>query len=180
VLALRRGAGKRLLAVLAGIVAAGAVLFSVLAVTSSFGFLQERARFQAYDTERFGAQVSGVDIALQYPLGIGPGQFERVSPLSAHSTYVRALTEEGVLGLAVVLALLLLTLGFALRGALDGRDVYGIGSAALLGAWCGLIANSVFVDTLHWRHLWLVAALIWAGATMPRARYARTYARGDR
>jgi len=180
VLALRRGAGKRLLAVLAGIVAAGAVLFSVLAVTSSFGFLQERARFQSYDTERFGAQVSGVDIALQYPLGIGPGQFERVSPLSAHSTYVRALTEEGALGLAVVLALLLLTLGFALRGALDGRHVYGIGSAALLGAWCGLIANSVFVDTLHWRHLWLVAALIWAGATMPRARYARTYARGDR
>jgi O-antigen ligase len=180
VLALRRGAGRRLLAVLAGIVAAGAVLFTVLAVTSSFGFLQERARFQAYDTERFGAQLSGVDLALQYPLGIGPGQFERVSPLSAHSTYVRALTEEGVLGLAVVLALLLLTLGFALRGALDGREVYGIGSAALLGAWCGLIANSVFVDTLHWRHLWLVAALIWAGATIPRRRYRRTWASGDR
>ena len=43
-----------------------------------------------------------------------------------------------------------------------GRDTYGIGSAALLAAWCGLLANSVFIDTLHWRHLWLVAGLIWA------------------
>jgi hypothetical protein len=173
VLALRRGAGRRLLAVLAGVVAAMAVLFSVLAVTSSFGFLQERARFQTYDTQRFGAQLSGVDLALEYPLGIGPGQFERVSTLSAHSTYVRALTEEGVVGLAVVLALLLLTLGFALRSALDGLDTYRIGSAALLGAWCGLLANSIFVDTLHWRHLWLVAALIWAGTSVARSSYAR-------
>ena len=54
-------------------------------------------------------------------------------------------------------------------GALDfrnvalGRDTYGIGSAPLLAAWCGLLANSFVVDTLHWRHLWLLAGLIWAG-----------------
>ena len=45
-----------------------------------------------------------------------------------------------------------------------GRGTYGIGSAALLAAWCGLLANSAVIDTLHWRHLWLVAALIWAAA----------------
>jgi O-Antigen ligase len=173
ILALRRGGGRRALTVLAGVVAAVAILFSVVAVTSSLSFLEERARFQTYDTQRFGAQLSGVDLALQYPLGIGPGQFERVSTLSAHSTYVRALTEEGVVGLAVVLALLLLTFGFALRSALLGLDTYRIGSAALLGAWCGLLANSIFVDTLHWRHLWVVAALIWAGTSVPRPGYAR-------
>ena len=47
----------------------------------------------------------------------------------------------------------------------------GIGSAALLAAWCGLLANSAVIDTLHWRHLWLVAALIWA-ATVWSARRA--------
>ena len=36
----------------------------------------------------------------------------------------------------------------------------------LLGLWVGLIVNSFFVDTLHWRHLWLVAGLIWAAATV--------------
>jgi hypothetical protein len=171
VLALRRGGGRRALALVGGALAVAAVLFAAIAVTSSFGFLQERARFQVYDVQRFGAQLSGVDVALQYPLGVGPGQFERVSTLSAHSTYVRALTEEGLLGLAVVLALVLLTLGFAMRAAFTGRGTYGIGSAALLAAWCGLLANSFFVDTLHWRHLWLVAALIWAGTNLPRRTY---------
>jgi O-antigen ligase len=167
VLALRRGGGRRAITFVIAAVTATAVLFAALAVTSSFAFLTERARFQTYDVQRFGAQLSGVELATKYPLGIGPGQFEQVSPISAHSTYVRALSEEGVLGLLVFLALLLLTLGFAGRNAVVGRDTYGIGSAALLAAWCGLLANSVFIDTLHWRHLWLLAALIWAGATRP-------------
>ncbi|HEX6390210.1 MAG TPA: hypothetical protein VFZ89_12195, partial [Solirubrobacteraceae bacterium] len=59
------------------------------------------------------------------------------------------------------------TLGAAARNATLGRGTYGIGSSALLGAWCGLLANSFVIDTLHWRHLWIVAALVWAG-TMRR------------
>jgi O-antigen ligase len=164
VLALRRGGGRRAMTFAVGVISATVVLFAALTVTSSFAFLSERARFQAYDVQRFGAQLSGVELATRYPLGIGPGQFELASPISAHSTYVRALSEEGVLGLLVLVGLLLLTLAFAGRNAVLGRDTYGIGSAALLAAWCGLLANSVFIDTLHWRHLWLLAALIWAGA----------------
>ena len=164
VLSLRRGGGRKAVTFLVVGTSAAAVLFAALALTSSFTFLSERARLQTYDTQRFGAQHSGIELAVKYPLGIGPGQFERVSPISAHSTYVRALSEEGALGLLVLLTLLLLTLAFASRNAILGRDTYGIGSAALLASWCGLLANSVFIDTLHWRHLWLLAALIWAGA----------------
>ena len=167
VLSLRRGGGRRAVTFVVVGISAASVLFAALALTSSFTFLSERARLQAYDTQRFGAQHSGIELAVKYPLGIGPGQFERVSPISAHSTYVRALSEEGVLGLLVLLALLLLTLMFASRNAILGRDTYGIGSAALLASWCGLLANSVFIDTLHWRHFWLLAALIWAGAARP-------------
>ncbi len=170
VLALRRGGFRRAITLLAVMLTAGAALIGAVAASSSLTFLEERASLQAYDTQRFGAQLSGVDLATQYPLGIGPGQFELVSPISAHSTYVRALAEEGVMGLFVLLAIMLLTLGFAARNATLGVDTYGIGSAALLGAWCGILANGVFVDTLHWRHLWLVAALIWAGTAL-RARY---------
>jgi O-antigen ligase len=173
VLALRRGGGRRAVTFVVAAVSAATVLFAALAVTSSFAFLSERARFQTYDVQRFGAQLSGIELAAKYPLGIGPGQFEQVSPISAHSTYVRALSEEGVLGLLVLLALLLLTLAFAARNAIHGRDTYGIGSAALLSAWCGLLANSVFIDTLHWRHLWLLAALIWAGTARPFGAEAR-------
>ena len=139
--------------------AGGAVL-----LTGSEQFLQERAQVQSYDTARFTAQRSGIQIASEHPLGVGPGQFELDQPVSAHSIYIRVLAEQGVLGLAVLIALLAYTLVLAARNAVAGRDTFGVGSAALLGAWCGLLANSAFVDTLHWRHLWLVAALIWVAA----------------
>jgi hypothetical protein len=77
-----------------------------------------------------------------------------------------------VLGLLVITALFLATLVFAVRNAALGRDSYGIGSAALLAAWVGLLINSFVVDTLHWRHLWFVAALIWVGAMRPRTELA--------
>jgi hypothetical protein len=30
--------------------------------------------------------------------------------------------------------------------------------------------NSFVVDTLHWRHIWVVAAMVWAGAMRPLDR----------
>jgi O-antigen ligase len=170
VLALRRGGARRATALVLATLVAGTALAGVVAATSSLGFLTERAALQDYDTQRFDTQASGLAIAAEHPLGIGPGQFERVSELSAHSTVVRSLAEEGVPGAALILGLLLLTLGFAVRNVTLGAGTYGIGSAGLLAAWCGLLANSFFVDTLHWRHLWLVAALVWAGTAL-RAGY---------
>src|SRR5215211_3831074 len=172
VLALRRGGGRQTVTLFVGTLFAGGALWAAVAATSSLSFLEQRASLQTYDTQRFGAQLNGLHLATEYPLGVGPGQFERVSDISAHSTYVRAIAEEGVLGMLVVLGLMLLTLGFAARNAGGGFDTYGIGSAALFAAWSGLLVNSFFVDTLHWRHLWLVAALIWAATTL-RVRYPR-------
>ena len=172
VLLLRRGGARRAMAFLGVGLCVAALVGGAVAVSGSSGFLVERARPQGYDAERFGAQAVGIDAAEQYPLGAGPGQFEQIAPISAHSTYVRVLAEQGIAGLATLATLLLFTLGVALRSALLGRDTYGIGSAALLGAWCGILANSFFVDTLHWRHLWVVAALIWAGS-MPRRTAGR-------
>jgi O-antigen ligase len=155
----RRAISLVLVIGICGLAIAGAVLG-----TGSLGFLEERAKLQSYDTHRFAAQSKGLSVGLQHPLGIGPGQFDVVSPISSHSIYVRTLSEQGVLGLAAIIALIIATMAFAGLNLLRGRDTYGISAAALLAAWCGLVANSFFVDTLHWRHLWLVAALVWAGA----------------
>jgi hypothetical protein len=147
---------------------AGVTLLLVLAVgsvvvgTGSADFLAERARLQTYDTQRFSGQRAGLAPAEEYPLGAGPGQFEALAGIAAHSTYARAIGEEGILGVIALLALLGYTLLMAARNAARGQGAYGIGSAALLAAWCGLLANSAFIDTLHWRHLWIVAGLIWA------------------
>jgi O-antigen ligase len=164
VLMMRRGGGRRALAMVVLLVVTTLGVAGTLAATGSLGFLEERARIQTYDTQRFGAQRTGIELAAEHPAGIGPGQFELRAPISTHSTYVRALAEQGVLGLAVIVALFLATLIYAGSNAIAGRDTYGIGSAALLAAWVGLLVNSFVVDTLHWRHLWFVAALIWIGS----------------
>jgi O-antigen ligase len=164
-----RGGARQVLALLAVGLVGTAVVAGTVVATGSADFLAERARPQTYDTSRFAGQRAGLEPAWEYPFGAGPGQFEAIAGISAHSTYARAVGEQGFLGVLVLGALLGFTLGAALRNAVRRRDTFGIGAAALAAAWCGLLANSAFIDTLHWRHLWLVAGLIWAG-TMLGAR----------
>ena len=169
VLALRRGGGRKVVLALMLVLVAGVLVAGAVSVSGSGDFLAERARVQSYDADRLGAWVAGLEPAQRYPFGAGPGQFEDLASISAHSTYVRVLAEQGLPGLIAFSALLIFTLGAALGNAVAGRDTYGIGSAALLAAWCGLMVNSFVIDTLHWRHLWVVAALIWAGWARRRA-----------
>ena len=164
-----RGGARTALTLVAVTAVTAATIAAVVVATGSGDFLAERARPQTYDTDRFSGQRAGLRPAAEYPFGAGPGQFESVARISAHSTYARALGEEGYPGLLTLLALLGFTLVAGLRNAVAGRGTHGIGSAALLAAWCGLLANSTVIDTLHWRHLWVVAALIWA-ASLPAGR----------
>jgi O-antigen ligase len=173
VVSLRRGGGRKAMLAVALALALAVAVTGILAATGSEGFLLERARIQSYDASRFSAQAVGIESAERYPFGVGPGQFEHFASLSAHSTYVRVAGEQGLPGLVALVALLTSTLLAALANALAGRETYGIGSAALLGAWCGILVNSVVVDTLHWRHVWVVMALIWVGwarGRQPRPR----------
>jgi O-antigen ligase len=168
VMALRVDAGRAAAGAIALVATVAAIGGGAVMLTGSTGFLEDRARVQHYDTQRFSAQRTGVQLAEQHALGVGPGQFENSSVVSAHSIYIRVLAEQGVLGLVVLAGVLAVTLALALGNVAAGRDAYGVGAAALLGAWCGLLANSAFVDTLHWRHLWFVAALIWVASMRAR------------
>jgi O-antigen ligase len=115
-----------------------------------------------------------VELSLAHPIGIGPGQFEFYSPVETHSTYVRVLSEQGLIGLTLIVVLLGATLLMALSNAHRRAGTYGIGSASLLGVWCGILLNSFVIDTLHWRHLWVVAPMIWMGwATEQMSRRSR-------
>jgi O-antigen ligase len=165
-----RGGARTAATLVAGTAVTAASMAAVVVATGSADFLAERARPQTYDTDRFSGQRAGLSPAAEYPFGAGPGQFESIAHISAHSTYARALGEEGYPGLLTLVALLGFTLIAGLRNAVAGRGTHGIGSAALLAAWCGLLANSAVIDTLHWRHLWLLAALIWAATVTGRRR----------
>jgi O-antigen ligase len=172
ILALRRGGSRRAFQLAGVLVVTGVIALAALASSGALSYFQQRTSIQGYDTDRFGAQRLGLKLAQEHPLGIGPGQFEHYSPLSAHSTYVRALAEIGLLGLISISAIILVTLVMAAQNVARGRDTFGIGSAPLLASWFTLLFTSFVIDTLHWRHLWLVAALIWSGAARGREQPA--------
>ena len=159
---MRPGGAHRALAFAIALCVAAATVVASIEVTGQLSFLKERAHLQTYDTQRFATQSAGIALGERHPIGVGPGQFEVYEPIAAHSTYVRALAEEGAAGFLVLVAILFGTLLVAFRNAVRGWDTHGIASTALLAAWCGILVNSFFLDTLHWRHLWLLAGLIWA------------------
>jgi hypothetical protein len=161
--AARRGGWRRAVRSLSVLALGGAAGLAALVYTGSLTFLQSRSHLQGYDQTRFATQTSAFDQTTAHVLGHGPGQTELSLNYSTHSLYARAAYEQGLLGLVLIVLVLGSTLFFALTLARHDRSVHGVGSAALAGSWLGLIANSVFVDTLHWRHLWVVAALIFSG-----------------
>lgn len=173
VYAWRRGGFGAALKAVAVLAFAGAAGIGLLVATGSFTFLEQRSAIQLYDAERFQTQSAALSRMTELVFGHGPGQVETALDYAAHSLYLRVGFEQGVLGALLVLVLLLVTAGLAFVLAARDGDVAGVGGAALLGSWLGLTANSAFVDTLHWRHLWLVAALIWAGYAALSARPGR-------
>ncbi|MGZ4416116.1 MAG: O-antigen ligase family protein, partial [Gaiellaceae bacterium] len=162
--AVRRGSLPQAARTLGLGLAAVGILIAALFLTGSTSFFLERAHVhQSYDTARFESQNKAIGLAQTHLLGIGPGQYPHFVGIGAHSTYLRALGEQGVLGLALIVLLMLITLVLACGNVIRGRSTFGISSVPLLGLWVGLIANGFFIDTWHWRHLWLVAGLIWGG-----------------
>ncbi len=120
-----------------------------------------RLSFQGYDNERFSNQFEALQLGLNHPLGIGPGQSEEYLQLSAHSLYLRLFAENGITGFLAFLAFYALSLMKAYNHSkrMTGhmKRYYTLIFAGLIG----LLFNSFFVDTLHWRHFWFLLALAW-------------------
>ncbi len=115
---------------------------------------------QNYDRDRFRTHQLARQAAMDRPLGIGPGQAEEMFQYATHSSYMRALSEQGFAGLITYVLFILVCLGMGLRKAILTEDpfwkkVYLIAVACIIGH----MINSAVVDTIHWRHYWLICAL---------------------
>src|SRR6266436_4286532 len=77
---------------------------------------------QGYDQDRFDTQRRALELAVERPLGIGPGQAENQFELSTHSTYVRVLCENGIAGFVALLLFLLWSLARSVRLAVTARN----------------------------------------------------------
>jgi hypothetical protein len=119
-------------------------------------FILTRLRLQHYDLERFEAQRKFVDILSSADafFGIGPGNYELYSRIATHSLYARYIGERGLFGVS----LFVLFWALVLREVFNPRD-----KNLILPVLLGQLVNSVFIDSLHWRHLWLLITLAFLG-----------------
>jgi len=118
---------------------------------------------QGYDQDRFDTQKRALELAIEKPLGIGPGQAEIHFELSTHSTYARLLCENGIAGLLAFLLFVLSSLARSVRLALAARSPrWRMLFTFIASCIVGYLVNSAVIDTVHWRHIWLFLALAWA------------------
>lgn len=159
----RAGGLRRAVRSVGLLVVAGAAGLAVLILSGSFSFFQQRSHLQTYDQQRFANQHSALADMTHHVFGYGPGQVEVILPIATHSYFARAAFEQGLLGVATLSLVLAGTVACAFTLARRATEVNGVGTAAVLGIWLGQSVNSLFIDTVHWRHLWIFAGLVWSG-----------------
>ena len=152
-------AGFVLLAVAVGIV-------STAANTPGFAAqLAERARlFQEYDVAtggRFASQARALQSVMTNPIGIGPGRTATEFGLEPHNLYLHVFTEGGWLAGLAFVSLLAVTLVKSLP-LVRQPWAYQPEAQLALAALAGLLLQSFFIDSTHWRHLYLLLGVLWA------------------
>ena len=152
-----------LLTCLAG---AGAVLLiSILLSLDSVGDLfKERATLsQGYDGGRFGRfgrYSLGAEMALGYPLGIGPLQFTKFFPEDTHNSFLNAFMSGGWLSGVCYLTLISTTIIYGVRYMF--ADVpWRMAYLTVFTAFFATAAEGFIIDTDHWRHLFLLIGATW-------------------
>ena len=148
-----------------GLVAVAAVIVAALHVDGIGRLLAERASLtQTYDVGpdgRFGGQEKAFAILLENPFGIGALQFAaRFHHEDVHNVYLNMFLAAGWLG------------GLAFIAMIGGTIVLAVGrvlarqctSPLFLIALAALVGNAVeglVIDIDHWRHLYLLLAVVW-------------------
>jgi O-antigen ligase/polysaccharide polymerase Wzy-like membrane protein len=151
------------------IVPAGVLVLGVFAAAQAIpqvaDLLGERATFeQSYDIGpegRFGGQKKAAEVVITHPLGIGALEFARVyHNEDVHEVYLNMFLNTGWLGGTLYLFLVLTTLFLGFRQAMHDRGKSGV-SNVVLAAFFGMAIEGLVIDTDHWRHLYLIMAMIW-------------------
>jgi O-antigen ligase len=158
-----------------------AVVAAALSRPETRAMFETRARiFQSYDLEaggRFSTQRAALRAIGESPLGIGPNRTEVRFGISPHNLFLKVTLENGWLGGAALAGFLGLSLvrglGYGLRcGTL--RPLYLPAYAAVVG----IVAESLIIDTLHWRHLFLFLGALWGPMVVYEGVLERTRVAG--
>jgi len=151
---------------------AGAVVFAATVVmvfvalsNPQVGEMFERraSLLQSYDVEaggRFSTQQAALRAIAVNPIGLGPNRTQSELGRVPHNVYLKIAAENGWLGIVVFLSFIGVTLWRGWWFALRPTPVQASFVAAYAST-VGVVAESVIIDTMHWRHFFLLLAMIW-------------------
>jgi O-antigen ligase len=139
----------------------GAVAYA-LTIPQVSEVIAYRTELQDYDADRFATHDAALELGLNNPLGVGPGQSFLLLDYATHSLYLRVFSENGVIGFLSLAAFVSLTLVRSLLLSQRSQDRFQRAMFTLIAATIlGTVLNSFAIDTLHWRHFWFLLALGW-------------------
>lgn len=147
-----------------GLVAVLAVTLAVTYTTAGQLFAERAAIVQDYDTAqggRFDTQAKALTEIGKNPVGIGPGMTSTRFGLEPHNLYLHVAVEGGWIGGMSFYLFLIVTLTRGLARINTVSPLRG-NLQIVVAALIGTLAQSLFIDSTHWRHLWLLLALTWA------------------
>ncbi|MFM9846321.1 MAG: O-antigen ligase family protein [Hyphomicrobiaceae bacterium] len=149
---------------LTGLIAALAVTATLQTDAVSSLFAVRAELVQGYDSGpegRFGGQEKAARLLLDAPLGIGAFQFSAAHHHEdVHNVYLNIFLNAGWVGGLSYTAIVALSLGLGFAHALKAtpeRPIFLVAYAALLG----VVIEGWIIDTDHWRHFYLLLALVW-------------------
>ncbi|MGH8602697.1 MAG: O-antigen ligase family protein, partial [Gammaproteobacteria bacterium] len=142
-------------------------LMVILAVSTNMGgigeMFQVRAKAQqSYDVERFATQRAILEHALLDPIGIGPGGavHEGVFGIAPHNLFLHVLTESGWFGAVAFYAFLAMTLWRAFNFCMQPTAIQNT-YIIVFACTVGTLTQSLFIDSTHWRHMYLLFGMLW-------------------
>lgn len=150
----------------------GLVVIAALQVEQVSSLLKERASVtQSYDVGpegRFGGQEKAVGLMLENPMGIGAAQFALVHHHEeVHNVYLSMMLNAGWLGAGLYLIAVIATIGLGLYATVMRETA---ARPFLMIATACFAANAfegIVIDTDHWRHFYLLMAMVWGIASAP-------------
>jgi O-antigen ligase len=153
--------------VLAAVLAVG-VLAAATSIPEVADLMGERSSFeQSYDVGpegRFGGQLKAIGLILSHPLGLGALEFhEHYHHEDVHEVYLSMFLNAGWIGGMAYIVLVMITIGLGLRCVLADRGGDGL-SAVLAASFIAMAFEGAVIDTDHWRHFFLLMAMVWGMA----------------
>lgn len=143
-------------------------LGGLLSVPAVANFFEMRASSQNYDTGetgRFGRQGYALELALDHPWGIGPGEFRNLRIVEEpHNVYITVIHVYGWGGGLLYYVMIIATLW---KGTvmLLRPSPYRLMAIPVMATFTMVVAESAIIDSDHWRHFFLLIGLVWGLST---------------